>query len=103
MTDIAAVSRDVLYGASGSKVLQWDIRDKSPLTIDIPLPVQSLSANDTVSNFLSTGCENGSVAFWDMRNTTLPLYQQKGHSKPIRRFVTISILYHIYENWSFVF
>lgn len=85
MTDIAPVSHDMLYIASGSKVLQWDLREKTPMMLDIDLPVQSLSANDTTANFLSTGCESGCVAFWDTRNTTLPLYRQKAHSKAIRR------------------
>ena len=86
VTDISCVSRENLFIASGSKVLEWDIREKTPKPVEISLPVQSISANESQPLFLSTGCENGTVAFWDIRNTSLPLYHQKAHTKAIRRY-----------------
>ena len=77
-----------MYAASGSKVIQWDIRERYSTVLDIALPVQSLSCGPG-SSFLATGCENGNVAFWDIRNTTLPIYQQKAHNKAVRRYLII--------------
>ena len=86
VTDITAPSRHLLYLTSGPTVVSWDTRQKNTETISLgDLAVQSLSSNTGEPNFLATGSENGTVAFWDMRNTELPLYQQKAHNKAVRR------------------
>jgi len=38
---------------------------------------------------LATGSENGTVAFWDLRNTELPLYKERAHNKAVRRYLNL--------------
>jgi len=85
ITDITAPTRKQLYLTSGSTVVAWDTRKKNTEVVNLgEVPVQSLSTNTGETNFLATGSENGTVAFWDLRNTELPLYKERAHNKAVR-------------------
>jgi WD40 repeat protein len=81
-----------LYFSSGSTVVAWDTRQKGTEVINLgEVPVQSLSTNTGETNFLATGSENGTVAFWDLRNTELPLYKEQAHKKAVRRYLNLPV------------
>ena len=100
VTDLVVPTENLLYTVLNGQVHQWDIRTEAEVSLNIESNVQSISWSVLIRNykitkiysssavgpnFLATGSENGQVALWDIRHSTLPIYQYDKHVKAVRR------------------